>query len=128
MIRHSSVAPLLPTSRAQHFCALTNFFRLDGVDYTSLEEFRSRTGHEAHGFTMALSEFIRVPSLAANTWYQPGDYDLTLRASAQAVNRGVRIPGLNDETPDGKPDIGAHERGSPLPHYGPRAPGNDDDP
>jgi len=60
--------------------------------------------------------------------YQPGDYDLTLRASAQAVNRGVRIPGLNDETPDGKPDIGAHERGSPLPHYGPRAPGNEDDP
>ena len=33
---------------------------------------------------------------------------------------GVRLPNVNDDFTGKEPDLGAHEFGQPLPHYGPR--------
>lgn len=92
----------------------------DRHSYASLAAFFQQTGNEAHGIEITAQEFSRLPALAANSWYNPGDVDLSLAAGAKAIDAGALIPGLNDGTPDGKPDLGALERGVPAPIYGPR--------
>lgn len=36
------------------------------------------------------------------------------------IDAGCRLPTINDDYQGAAPDIGLHERGTPLPHYGPR--------
>jgi len=46
--------------------------------------------------------------------------DARLAAKSDAVDQGVRLPGFNDDFTGQAPDLGCHERGRPVPHYGPR--------
>ena len=46
--------------------------------------------------------------------------DLSLSEDSPAVDAAEPIPGLNDDFMGSGPDMGAHERGAPLPAYGPR--------
>jgi hypothetical protein len=36
-------------------------------------------------------------------------------------NRGIKLPNFNSDVPDGKPDLGAHEAGTPPMEFGPNA-------
>ena len=46
---------------------------------------------------------------------------LTLKAGASAIDAGVVLPNVHGNGFAGKaPDLGVHERGMPLPHYGAR--------
>jgi hypothetical protein len=46
---------------------------------------------------------------------------ITLKAGATAIDAGVAMPNIHALGFAGKaPDLGAHERGRPLPHYGAR--------
>jgi len=47
-------------------------------------------------------------------------HDLRLAERSQAVDRGVRLWGINDSFAGKAPDLGAFEYGAKLPHYGPR--------
>ena len=52
--------------------------------------------------------------------------DLTLDATSNAVDAGTALPGVTDHFTGAAPDLGALERGCPLPIYGIRPPGTDD--
>jgi hypothetical protein len=45
---------------------------------------------------------------------------MTLSAGCTAVDAGVILPNINDSFSGSAPDLGAYERGQPLPVYGPR--------
>ena len=46
---------------------------------------------------------------------------ITLKADATAIDAGVVLPNIHDNGFTGKaPDLGVHERGLPIPHYGAR--------
>ena len=46
--------------------------------------------------------------------------DLRLKAGGDAIDKGVVLPNVNDGHAGAAPDLGAHELGRALPHYGPR--------
>ena len=97
----------------------------DGVTwgrYPSIRRFFRGTGHERHGLVVDYGMFENAGAPEEGKTYEPGSADLRLKSGAAAVDAGVALPGVND-TFDGKaPDLGCHERGEPVPHYGPRAP------
>jgi hypothetical protein len=46
--------------------------------------------------------------------------DLRLHSGSNAIDRGEKLPGFNDDFTKSAPDLGAHELGVELPRYGPR--------
>lgn len=68
-----------------------------GTPYATLAALRDGTGQEIHG--------ISQPPQLAN----PLEDDFHPRAPSALRNVGKPIPGINDATPDGLPDIGAWE-------------------
>ncbi|MBX7115675.1 MAG: hypothetical protein K1X64_15205 [Myxococcaceae bacterium] len=95
-----------------------------GVEsYYTLPQFRlAPMFNELHGFALTTGEFTAVPTLTQDRIYQPSEWDFTPQQGSNAVNQAELIAGLNDDVPDGMPDIGAIERGAPKPVYGPRPP------
>jgi len=105
------------------------------VRYASLEKFRESTGQEEHGLSVDYDIFVDAdpPRFKgfSETYqdlgscypiYHPGEADFRLKADASAVDRGVLLPGINEDFTGAGPDLGAYERGRPIPHYGPRSP------
>ncbi len=46
---------------------------------------------------------------------------ITLKAGATSIDAGVPLPNIHDNGFAGEaPDLGVHERGQPIPHYGAR--------
>jgi hypothetical protein len=70
--------------------------------------------------------FVNVPMLNAQdpvqrtTVFPREGLDFSLRAGSAAVDRGVHIPNVTDGYTGSAPDLGALERGLPVPVYGPR--------
>jgi hypothetical protein len=83
-------------------------------------------GLEAHG--VGLAEPIFASGLAAPAAYTVtvAPQDVTLAASSAAVNAGTALPNVTDGFVGGAPDLGALERGCPLPIYGIRPDGVDE--
>lgn len=52
--------------------------------------------------------------------YDASDLDFSLLPNSAAVDRGLRLPNVNDDFNGAAPDLGALEVGGQLPHYGPR--------
>ena len=52
--------------------------------------------------------------------YQREDLDFRLRAGSAAVDAGCTLSNVTDGFTGDAPDLGAWERGKPLPVYGPR--------
>lgn len=50
--------------------------------------------------------------------------DLRLAEKSDAIDRGIAMPNVNDGFGGKAPDLGAYERGQPLPWYGARKPGD----
>jgi hypothetical protein len=93
--------------------------------FTSLEELR-RGPNEEHAVKVDLSVFdnVRFPNPPLPERDPP---DLRPRAGTPVVDAGVRLANVNDDFRGAGPDIGAYEAGQPLPHYGPRPRGVDEE-
>ncbi len=98
----------------------------EGGTFDTLAELASNTPYEHHSLTIddydvfaGADEPDHVPSNAGNL-YHAHEVDLTPAEGAKIVDAGCRIPGINDDHAGKTPDIGAIERGKPLPTWGPR--------
>jgi hypothetical protein len=91
--------------------------------FRTLAEYSAATGHDVHSVLLDYDIFENVPAL---TTEDPGrlhdarDLDFRLRAGSKAVDAGIILPNVNDGYHGRLPDLGAYERGAPVPHYGPR--------
>ena len=70
-----------------------------GVRYNTLGQFAAAVGEETHGI-WAMPAFI-----------DPAVYDYYLRTNSALIDKGVSIPGINDDPLRAAPDIGALEFG-----------------
>ncbi|MGE3778941.1 MAG: hypothetical protein AB7F89_17280, partial [Pirellulaceae bacterium] len=86
--------------------------------FASFEELRQGP-HEQHAVQVNLNAFdgVEFPNPPVPV-RQPAD--LRPRPDSVVVDRGERLPNINDGWAGAGPDIGAYESGAPLPHYGPR--------
>ncbi len=100
-------------------------FKWDDVRYDTLADLRAGTGIEAHGVMAARADLQDAPlPTDYATPIAPNGYDLRPREGSPLIDAGASLPNLNDPwVTDDRPDIGAHELGAPLPHYGPRPEG-----
>ena len=81
---------------------------------------------EAHGVLLATPVFasgLAAPSTSSATMLFP---DATLAATSNALDRALVLANVNDTFTATAPDLGALERGCPLPIYGVRPPGFDE--
>jgi len=99
---------------------------LDTKRYATLAEYQKGTGQDAHSIAVDYDGFVRVPMLDARDdktiqkVYKAEDFDFSLKPDAVAIDKGLVLPNINDGFAGRAPDLGALERGRPLPHYGPR--------
>jgi hypothetical protein len=98
----------------------------EGGTFDTLAQLASNTPYEHHSLTIddydvfaSAAEPDHVPSNAGKL-YHAHEADLTPAKGAKIVDAGCRIPGVNDDHAGSAPDIGAIERGRPLPTWGPR--------
>ncbi len=106
------------------------FGRLGRERFDTLEAFARATGFEKHGKVAGPEVFERLgPMPAGSTGTDgkgfgkavlPADHDLRLKPGSVAADAGVALPNVNDGFAGAAPDLGCHELGQALPHYGPR--------
>jgi hypothetical protein len=91
--------------------------------FASVSDLRTATGQEAHGLEVDYDIFenLRAPDAAKpHAVYDAKDLNFQLKRGGKAVDAGVRIPNVNDDSTGAAPDLGAYEAGKPMPVYGPR--------
>jgi hypothetical protein len=99
---------------------------LEMRQFPTLDEYRAATGQDQHSIIVDYDVFVNVPGLDAQDSrtvqrvYKAEDFDFRLKPDAAAVDRGIRLPNVNDGFSGRAPDLGALEAGKPPPHYGPR--------
>jgi Malectin domain/Right handed beta helix region len=105
-------------------------FLIDKKPCADFADFRKKSGLEAHGVEVDYSIFEKAVdprSLPVDrpNWIpiiDPETVDLRLKEGSAAVDAGKVIANVNEDFNGKAPDLGAYERGKPLPHYGPRQP------
>nr|MBA2304564.1 hypothetical protein [Acidobacteriota bacterium] len=80
-------------------------------------------GVESHGVLLSRSVFQTGSVGPADEELRHGAPDFTLSPGSNAIDRGARLPGINDGFTGVGPDLGALEAGCPVPTYGPRSEG-----
>ncbi|QDV41128.1 hypothetical protein Enr13x_09660 [Stieleria neptunia] len=116
-----------PTDRLQDFTLSSRGIK-DGPGngtqwFQSLDAFSAATGQEKHGVMLDYDVFEGVEPLDPNDRsrvYKLEELDFRLREGSAAVDAGCELPTLTDGFIGEAPDLGAYERGKPLPVYGPR--------
>jgi hypothetical protein len=90
--------------------------------FASFDEFRRKTGLEAHGLAVDFDVFRRAARVdyAERRVLRAEELDLRLRPGSAPVDAGVRLPNVNDDFTGKAPDLGAYELGRDPPRYGPR--------
>jgi hypothetical protein len=93
--------------------------------FQTLAEVQAATDQEKHGIEVDFDIFEKItrPDPAPQrryAVYHAMDLDFRLKAGSKAIDRGERLPTINDGSSGAGPDLGALETGQPLPHYGPR--------
>lgn len=94
--------------------------------FATLREYAAATGQDRHSVLVDYSDFVQVAAPDPGDprrFYKPAEFDFTLRAGSKAIDAGVVLPNINDAFTGKAPDLGAFERGRPLPAYGPRKEG-----
>lgn len=101
--------------------------------FDTFDAYRRASGLESSSVVVDYDIFERCPhphivpleraGERAFALYDVAAFDLRLRSSAPAVDAGARLPNVNDDATGTAPDLGAHELGLPVPHYGPRPEG-----
>src|SRR3954469_9227408 len=100
--------------------------RLETRAFPTLAEYSAATKQDQHSVAVDYDIFTNVPRLDAQERskvqkvYKAEDYDFSLKAGSAAVDRGTPLPGITSGFTGSAPDLGALERGTPAPHYGPR--------
>ena len=111
------------TNRLQDY-ALSGRRGAEGTQsFQSLREFSAATGQEQHGVMLDYDVLERARPADPNDKsrvFQLDEFDFRLKAGSAAVDAGCELPGLTDGYTGAAPDLGAYERGKPLPVYGPR--------
>jgi len=102
----------------------TNAFqgRIGAATFNSFATLTANTS-EAHAVMVDLGIFATPPAFPANPYPPKPVADLRIAGGSAAVDKGVVIPGLDDDFAGSAPDLGAYELGAPLPTYGPRTGG-----
>jgi Right handed beta helix region len=93
--------------------------------FSSLEELH-RGPNETHAVKVDMTVFNNV-AFPIHPVPEREVADLRPRAGTAVVDRALRLPNINDGFHGAAPDIGAYEVGDPLPHYGPRERGVDEE-
>lgn len=91
--------------------------------YPTLREYSAATGQDTHSVLVDYGDFVRVSMpdpKDPRRFYRPDEFDFTLQAQSAAVDAGVVLPNITDGFTGKAPDLGAFERGVPMPSYGPR--------
>lgn len=91
--------------------------------FPTLKAYAAATGQDRHSILVDYSDFVRASPADPQDpqrFYRPDEFDFTLRQGSKAVDAGVVLPNVNDGFTGKAPDLGAYERGRPLPGYGPR--------
>ena len=97
--------------------------------FPTLAEYAKTTGQDRNSLLVDYDVFMKVPQLdaqdAANVQklYDTKDLDFRLRPGSAAIDRGVALPTVTDGFNGRAPDLGALERDTPAPAYGPRPTG-----
>ena len=102
---------------------LVEYGELEKGEYASLAQYSAATSQDSHSVLVDYGIFANVPAPGRDNpqrLYDPAAVDFSLKAGSAAVDAGVRLPNINDGFSGSAPDLGAYERGQPLPHYGPR--------
>jgi hypothetical protein len=88
--------------------------------WVGFNNLRQNSPYEHHGLILNGMPFaapLTIP-VSYTTFVQPLDASLT--ATSNAIDTGARLPNINDTFTGNGPDLGALERGLPLPWYGVR--------
>lgn len=96
-------------------------FGYAGSNLPDLPSLVAASNQEAHGVRINRTtcfETFSVPGPPPLTTIPP--QWMILQSTCPAVDAGVVLPNINDGYIGNAPDLGAYERGQPLPHYGPR--------
>jgi hypothetical protein len=91
--------------------------------FRTLAELAEATGQERHGVELDYDVFENLTppdSSRPMAVYKARNLDFRLKAGGKAVDRGLRLPNINDDFLGAAPDLGALEAGAPIPIYGPR--------
>jgi hypothetical protein len=91
--------------------------------FASLKEYSAATGQDKHSIQVDFSDFVRASApdpKDPRRFYAPEEFDFALGPKSRAVDAGVVLPNVNDGFMGKAPDLGAFERGKPMPAYGPR--------
>jgi len=102
---------------------LVEYGELEKGEYASLAQYSAATSQDSHSVLVDYGIFVNVPALGRDNpqrLYDPAAVDFSLKVGSAAMDAGVRLPNINDGFSGSAPDLGAYERGQPLPHYGPR--------
>ncbi len=94
--------------------------------FQSLEQLRQLSGGP-HSIQVDLSTFAAPVELPLPMFIVREPADLRLAPGSPAVDAALLLPNLNDDFTGQGPDIGAYELGKPIPHYGPRPEGVDEE-
>lgn len=91
--------------------------------FRTLREYSASTGQDRHSVLVDYGDFVNVSAPDRGDprrYYSPSEFDFQLRPRSRAVDSGMVLPNVNDGFTGRAPDLGAYERGIPIPHYGPR--------
>jgi hypothetical protein len=90
--------------------------------WNNFNSLQQNSPYEHHGLLLDGLPFETPVTFAADytTFVQP--IDATVAPSSNAIDAGLRLPNINDGFTGSGPDLGALERGLPLPWYGVRPP------
>jgi hypothetical protein len=100
--------------------------QLETRNFGTLADYTAATGQDTHSVMLDYSVFANVPRLDAQDMarvqnlYDAKDLDFSLVRGAAALDKGVVLPTVTDGYAGAAPDLGALERGSDAPYYGPR--------
>lgn len=82
--------------------------RIDDTSYDDMESLYVAEGIEEHGVSV---EPRFVDELVDNSYTDIVDFDYSLRSDSGLIDRGLLLPGINDDYAGEAPDIGAFEYG-----------------
>jgi hypothetical protein len=90
--------------------------------FATFDEFTAATRFEQHAVIVSFDDLADVPKPPgeAKTHFDLNFGDARPKAGSRAIDAGMIIPNITDRFTGEAPDLGAHEFGHPLPHYGPR--------
>jgi hypothetical protein len=96
---------------------------LQFLEFSSLSDFKKKTGFEVNGVELDDHVFINVklpdPKIKGHV-YQNSGYNFQLNPSGRAIDAGHYLPNITEEFTGKAPDLGALESGKKEPAYGPR--------